>query len=159
MAFYFSPYEIALMAIETEEAGMIFYTKVANLMKDGESKKMLVFLAEQESKHKEIFEKLAKDTEKQYPEAEYAIDVHARMASILDMIKRKSFDLDGVTSDSINLVQALDVGIQTEIQSISVYQLARKTMIDAFAPVLDPIISEEESHLELLSGLRKKQTA
>lgn len=159
MAFYFSPYEIAVLAIQIEEAGMIFYTKVANLMKDEDTKKTLVFLAEQESKHKEVFGKLARDTENKYPEAEYIIDVRAQITSIIDMIKRKSFELDGVSSDSLNLSQALDAGIQTEIQSISVYQLARKTMTDAFAVVLDPIIMEEENHLKLLSDLKKNQTA
>jgi rubrerythrin len=154
--FYFSPFEIATLSMQIEEAGLEYYSKLANLMKDEGAKKVLEFLSDQEAKHKKIFEDIAKSTENKYPQAEYVIDVRLQIDALLDLIKRKSFDIDSVTSDSFDYLQAIEVGIQTEIQSISVYQLAKKTFIDAYTPVLDEVILEEEKHLDMLQTLKQQ---
>jgi len=76
---------------------------------------------------------------------------------MLDYIKSKSFALDSMSTTS-DVLSAIDTGIQTEIQSISVYQLTRKTLIDKFAPLLDAIIDEEESHLRMLQKFKEEQS-
>jgi rubrerythrin len=155
MAYLFSPYEIAVFAIKIEESGLVFYTKIANLTKDESVKHIFQLLSDQEAKHKKIFEDLAKDTEGKYPQIEYQNDINLEVESILNLITRKSFDYDKITSDAFNLSQAIEVGIQTEIQSISIYQLAKNTFNKTFAPVFDQIIAEEQKHLDLLEKLRQ----
>jgi rubrerythrin len=58
MPLYFSPYEIAILAMQIEEEGYIYYSKLFNLATDNETKSMFNLLVNQESKHKEFFKKL-----------------------------------------------------------------------------------------------------
>jgi rubrerythrin len=155
MAYYFSPYEIAALAMQIEEAGLIFYTKLSNLTRDENARKMFSYLSDQESKHKQIFEDMAKDSEKRYPEAEYVIDIRSQVETLLAFIKEKSFNLTSVTTETVNLKESVEIGIQAEIQSVSVYQLTKNTLVAIFVPVIDQIIAEEESHLAILSKYKK----
>ena len=156
MTFYFAPYEIAQLAMQIEEEGQIFYIKIANVTQNESAKKMFKFLSDQELIHKQTFQNFAAESEHTEKTEEYSVDVRSQMAVLLDFIKRKSFSFDSVTSDTKDIIQAVDVGIQIEIQSISVYQLAKQTFIDKFTPLIDRIIMEEESHLGLLRDYKNK---
>ena len=146
--FYFSPYQIAVMAMNIEEAGATFYEILANSVDDRALSKMFADLSREELEHKEKFGSIALVL-RQEDLNEYAVDVAGLIQANLDDLKSAAFNIRNCPQ---NIQEALKIAIRTETESIRIYSEMYNVYIDKFHPVLAAIIQEEKKHLKKLTA-------
>jgi rubrerythrin len=144
--FYFSPYQIATMAMSIEEAGATFYEILSNSVDARKLKDMFIGLSKAELQHKDAFSMIA-DSFHHEDMNEYAVDVAILIQDNLNQLKAVAFN---IRNQPNNLQEALDIAIHTEKEAIHIYTEMQKVYIDKFHPVLSAIIKEEKIHLEKL---------
>jgi rubrerythrin len=158
MFFSFAPYQLSEIAMEIEESGAMYYSELAKRSVDENVKKVFMFLSEQEVLHKRSFEAITEQSKKMEDEGEYTIDLLSQMKTIAADIKRSIETYLSNNPETIQIIQAFDVGIQTENKSIEAYTLMKKQLIDIFAPILENILFQEKQHLSTLTELKAKNS-
>jgi len=156
MGYYFSPYRIAEMAMQVEEAGVEFYKNLASRNKDETTKKVFLFLADQELSHYKGFSVVASEMKQNNSEYEYSIDVARLLQQSIDDLKDSAFNTNSPKTDSIDIKKCLDIAIHIEEESARIYQEIYKSFIEKFHKVILKIINEEEKHLKTLLNVKEK---
>jgi rubrerythrin len=87
---------------------------------------------------------------------EYAIDVASNIRHLIEKFEKASFDLKSSESSSLTVAKCLDVGIHVEKGLITAYTELWETFIDKFHSVLEKIVSQEKTHLEMLQNVKKQ---
>jgi rubrerythrin len=151
--YYFSPYQIAEMAMGVEEEGARFYQELAGSVDNGRLKGIFANLARAELKHRETFRTIA-DTLHKEDLNEYSVDVAGLMRAYLERLKATAFKARPSTENPSIILEALAIAIHTEEEAISIYAEMRRVFIDKFREVLTAIIEEERKHLDILTGIR-----
>jgi rubrerythrin len=158
MFYSFAPYQLAEIAMDIEESGIVFYSELAKRTTDENIKKVFTFLSEQEIQHKRSFEIIKNESRKTEDEGEYTIDLLSQMKTIARDIKTSGEKYLTQNPEIFQLSQAFDVGIQTETKSIEAYSLMKKQLIDVFASTLQNIILQEEQHFKTLTELKAENS-
>ncbi|MGQ9622846.1 MAG: ferritin family protein [Candidatus Caldatribacteriaceae bacterium] len=153
MVFRFSPQEVLGMAIELEQKGIILYESLTRRARTEDGKEMFHFLAEEEKRHLELFSRLLGET------GEFDFGNDEEVARYLGAIVEGGILAKvlegGIDPEGFDVLEALEVGIQVEKESILFYQ--------GFLPLVPPtqktwvekIVGEEKNHFLRLSELKK----
>lgn len=156
MGIFFSGGELVNIAVEIEKNGLLFYTALAGRATAPASRQVFAFLAEQEEKHRALFEGMREDAGKQ-PLDVLTEDYDGYLKALVDSIIFT--DAKGAALKAAELkdeAEALDIGIKAEKDSILFYQEMRQLVRRRDRVTVGVIVNEERSHLSRLSALRRE---
>ena len=160
MSITFSGSELINIAIGIEGRGIVFYDIMTRSTEDAATRDVFQYLVSMEREHVQIFQSMLTEADKyQVPETyagEYAFYLQALVDSAV-------FSDDMVTSEMATQadsdIKALELAMSAEKDSILFYYEMKEIMPQRAQPVVNKIITEEKSHLRLLSELKKKLAA
>lgn len=150
--------EIYQFAIRIEENGEKFYKYAANLSKTDEAKKMFNYLANEEVKHKETFERFLSKIEKYEPSESYPDEYFFYIRSYADNIVFDQKKLDQEMHKVKDILSAIDFGIKREQESILYYQEIKNLIPKSQHEQLEKILNEERKHFLKLWRFRRTIT-
>jgi rubrerythrin len=153
----FSAKEIIDIAIGIEDSGNYFYTKCREKFDDKVLKEVFYFLAEEENRHREIFENI--DPGFMDEKGIYTTEYFQYLTAFGDekVFKDKS-DIDGAIKNINTPLDAIKIALNAEKDSIlfydelkELYENNRDTLT-----ILNKIINEERRHVITLLDIREK---
>jgi rubrerythrin len=159
MSIVFSVSELINIAIGIERRGITFYDIMARSTDDEMARDVFQGLADMEREHIQIFQDMLGEADKyqplETPTEEYAGYLQALVDSAV-------FTDDTITSEMATQadsdIQALELGINAEKDSILFYYQMRDIMPQPALSMINRIIAEEKSHLRQLSEIKKRLT-
>ena len=151
----FSAGDVLQFAIRLEENGEAFYRKAAANADDKGVVELFNHLAEEEIKHRKIFEDLFSRAQWIEPAETYEGEYLAYLKNYMDGKVVFSADSKSVIPDIHGTAAALDFAIQRELDSILYYQELKAFVPQKDVASLDTIIAEERKHFSILSGAKK----
>lgn len=156
MKYKISSCEIAELAIVAEQAGVEFYAKLSEAVKDPKQKEVFQFLSEQEVEHIKVFRDMAKETKEHDEHFEYAIDIKEHMTLFMNRLKSASFDFSDTIGGLQSLAKCIDLGIEVEKNFIEMYRAMSEQPTKKFHAILVDILKQEQEHLETLVLINSK---
>lgn len=152
----FTAGDIFQFAIRIEEYGEIFYHKAALNAENNEVRKLFDRLADEELKHKRIFQELSEKAKDTRPPESYPGEYMANLRDYIDgkviFIKQSQEKELAIIKDATS---AVDFAIQRELDSILFYQESKQFVHESQHKLIDEIIAEERRHFALLNELKK----
>ncbi len=158
MAGIFKATDILLAAQEVETRGEVFYNRLVETTTDAKLKDMFVFLAKEETKHKEIFRKLherlgevelpAWAEEDEYVEyLKFLLDSHTLF---------RLGDLDHLKNFMGSPEDAIETAMGFEKDTILFFVEMQEFVPEGEKKYIKACIDEERSHLRLLASMLRK---
>jgi len=141
------------MAVELEQKGIVLYESLTRRARTEDGKEMFRFLAEEERHHLELFSRLLGEIgEFDFGDNE---EVARYLGSIVEGGILAKVLKGGIDPEGLDVLGALEVGIEVEKESILFYQ--------GFLPLVPPtqktwvekVVEEEKKHFLCLSELKK----
>ena len=151
----FNATEIYQFAIRIEENGEKFYRDMSQTMEDRKVKNLFTYLADEEAKHKKIFEEMVSKIEKYEPLESYPSEYFAYLRAYADNTIFEKERLDKEMAKLKDIISALEFGIRRELDSILYFQEMKNFVPEQQHSLIDRIIEEERSHFLDLSGIKK----
>lgn len=149
----FNPTEIFEFAIKIEEDGKKFYEKSASAIKDAKVKSLLLFLADEEVKHKETFEKILGMFENFEPSESYNEEYFSYLKAYVDNLIFKyleSPDPEKLTDPS----SVLEYALGKEMDTILYYHEMKNLVLPQNnVQLIDRIIDEERKHVVFIKKM------
>ena len=148
--------DIRQIAIQIERNGEQAYRSAARMCAKQEVEKILIWMAEEEHRHRKWFESLpleAKEVPKEF------LEMEAMGRSLLkEMVEDKTFSLDGECLHSApDVIAVLSQSLDFEKDTILFYEMLKAFMEDqGSAAQLEKIIEEERGHADLLKKTMDK---
>jgi len=143
-------------AIQIEGNGEALYRHAVKVTGDSKMKELFNYLADEEVKHKRLFEGLAKKAEHYNPpetyDGEYCSYVRAYSEGLVFTPDKMEKELGRIK----NAEDAIEFGIQREIESILYYLETRNFVPEKERADVDRIIDEERRHYLKLVDLRRE---
>lgn len=156
MSVLFTAAEIVTMAVEAEKNGLAFYQAMVSKAKDENAQNIFAFLAKEEAEHKNTFQTLLEDLPSidmsHTDEAEYHNYLNAFAAT---RIFKPDVNIDELVQAITSDVEAVDIAIRTEKESILFYYELREKVQSEGRGNINEIIKEEKIHLARLVQLRE----
>ncbi len=151
----FEPSEVFQFAIRIEENGEKFYRQMVQKFEDSKVKELFSYLADEEIKHKKIYEEMVSKIEKYEPFETFPGEYFAYLRAYADKIifTQKEFDEEIAKIKDINA--ALDYAINAELNSILYYQEVKNLVSENQRSTIDKIIEEERRHFVKLSEIKR----
>lgn len=146
--------EVLEIAIKIEENGEAFYRKTAT-KGDQKFKQIFEWLADEEVKHKAIFEKMLSRVEDYKPAESYPGEYFAYLRSYADRLIFTPQKLESEISKIADRDDAIEFAIQREIESILYYLEVKPLVPQGQKADIDKIIDEERRHYLKLVDLKK----
>jgi rubrerythrin len=146
--------EILQFAVKIENNGWEFYKKVVDTSKNEKIRELFILLADEEIKHKEIFEGMLPEIEKYEPQAMYPPEYFAYLRAYADNIIFKK-GIEKELPKELNSISVIDFGIRMELDSIAYYHEIKNFVSENQQNVIDRIIEEERKHFLKLSELKR----
>ena len=149
--------EILQMAVEIEKKGKAFYDGVVSTVKDQKTRDIFQYLADEELKHEQIFQKMLKDVkasdvENPYDEREMILYFHS-------LIDRKIFPSEQEGSDMEedlgNPAAAILIALSLEKDSVLYFSELLHISDKKEHEVIEKIIEEEREHIRRILRLKK----
>ncbi|MGC8976866.1 MAG: ferritin-like domain-containing protein [Candidatus Ratteibacteria bacterium] len=154
MSTFFNVSEIYQFAIKIEENGEKFFRDIAGKTKDIKVKDLFIFLADEEVRHKKVFEELLSKIEKYEPPEIYPGEYFAYLKAYAEeLIFPKGVEKEIEKED---VIEAINFGIRRELDSIMYYLEIKGFVPETQHSQLDKIIEQERSHFVKLSNLKKE---
>ncbi len=149
--------EIVQFAIEIEKNGKAFYESVAENAKNNTVKEGFKWLAGEEVKHKETFEKILEGLA-QHPQPEsYPGEYYDYMKALVDEnVFTKSDALKNLVEKPVTTAQALKLALGFEKDSILFFTELKKYVPESAQEIMDSLIEEEKKHINNIMSLKKK---
>lgn len=132
--------------IELEVYGDKLYTNLADNAKDLETKNLFTELADQEMKHKAIYEKF-KD------ELVFKSDINEDYQAYLISLVKSNVNISDLKIKAYTYDQALNIGIQLEKDTI-IFLNELNGIIEPAQSAIKDLIDEEKKHLMILLQLK-----
>ena len=153
----FAASDIVEVAIRIEENGVNFYKFAEQIAKQQEAKELFAHLAQEEIKHKKIFETIFAKMEKSNPPESYEGEFSAYLRSYVDnnLIFTKEA-IDKELAKVTDTIAAFDFAIRRELDSILYYHEIKRLVPAAQHGAIEQIIDEERKHYSILTELKKK---
>ncbi|MDD5688365.1 MAG: ferritin family protein [Elusimicrobia bacterium] len=141
--------EIVEFAIQIEKNGEQFYRESVKKISDEKIKSLFLTLADEEVKHKKIFEELLKKVEDYKPVEAYNDEYFAYLRAYAGdkVFNKKSVETKKIT-------EVIQFALNIERDSILYYLEAKNYVQDDDKNILDKIIEEERKHFVRLSQLK-----
>ncbi|MBN1615248.1 MAG: ferritin family protein [Deltaproteobacteria bacterium] len=153
----FDASDIVSFAVRIEENGMNFYRYAVQISKDEDAKKIFSQLADEEAKHKRIFEKIFAAMEKQtLPEGyegEYAAYLHNYVDNNVIFTKEV---MDQELAKVKDTLSALDFALRREMDSILYYHEIKSLVPPHEHGTIEEVIAEERRHFAKLSAIKER---
>jgi rubrerythrin len=147
--------EVYEVAVQIEQNGEKLYRHAASVVDDPKLKDVFGYLADEEVNHQRLFEGLAKKVEEyQAPETypgEYCSYVRAYAEGVVFPPAKMDEEMKKISSAA----DAVEFGIQREIESILYYLEVRNFVPENQREDIDKIIQEERKHYLRLVDLRR----
>jgi len=147
--------EIYQFAIRLEENGEKFYRQMAQKFENAKLKDLFIYLADQEVKHKKLFELMVSKIEKYAPPEIYPEEYFNYIRALADDIIFNEKKLAEEMSKIKDIIGAIDYAKENESASILYYQGIKNLISDSQHASIDKIIEEERNHFVELSQLKK----
>jgi rubrerythrin len=151
----FEPGEVFQFAIRIEENGEKFYRQMAQKFDETKVKELFSFLANEEMKHKKIYEEMVSKIEKYEPFETFPGEYFAYLRAYADKIIFTQKEFDEEIANIKNINAALDYAINAELDSILYYQEIKNLVSENQGKIIDKIIEEERRHFVKLSEIKK----
>jgi rubrerythrin len=144
------------VALQIEKHGEKFYRHAADLTDDPKIEDVFSLAADEEAKHRKVFEAMASKVAADYtpPESypgEYSNYVRAYADSLIFPEDRMKAEFDGIK----NVEDAVEFAIQREIESILYYLEMKNFVPGPQRNEVDKIIEEERRHYLKMSDLKR----
>ena len=153
----FSGNQLIDIAIGIEKNGLAFYDVMAISTEDNETKAAFHYLAEMERAHIGIFQAMLTEADKYSTSETYSGESAKYIQSLVDNTVFTDEMATGELTTQVNTdIGALELAINAEKDSILLYYEMKEIIAKQAQPSLNKIISEEKSHLEKLSELKKR---
>jgi len=157
MAIFFSPSEIFQFAIKIEENGEAFYRKMSNKFKDSQTKELFLYLADEETKHKQKFKEMLSEIEDYQPPQSYPEEYFLYLKSYADEhIFSQEKTAYFMSEEKIAPKKIIEFALDIEKDSILYYLEAKNLVSPSQKDKLDKIIEEERKHYLKLLEVKKK---
>ena len=158
MAGIFKATDILLAAQEVETRGEVFYNRLVETTSDAKLKDMFVFLAKEETKHKEIFRKLHERL------GEIELPAWAEEDEYVDYLKFlldshtlfRLGDLDHLKNFMGSPEDAIETAMGFEKDTILFFVEMQEFVPEGEKKYIKACIDEERSHLRLLASMLRK---
>jgi len=148
--------EILKMAVEIEKKGRAFYDGVVKAIGDDEAKTVFQFLADEEVKHIEVFNRMLKEIDS-HPEPNPYDDTEM-LLYFRSLIEHKVFPFEEAGHDMRQDVGdpgvAIRIAISLEKDSILFYLELLSKVHQKDHPVVQKIIDEERDHIRRILKLK-----
>ncbi len=153
----FAASEIVEIGIQIERNGKDFYETLSRNSKDLKVQDTFNFLSGEEAKHIAAFQKILGSIGKYEPQGLDSDDYYAYMNALsADSVFTQKDKGRELAAKVKNNTQAIDMGIQAEKDSIVFYEGIKKAVPDYDHKAVDEIIRQEQEHLGMLLGLKRK---
>jgi rubrerythrin len=157
MSIVFTPTELINIAIGIERSGITFYDIMARTTDNEIARDIFHDFVEMERAHLKLFQNILSTIGNDKPPEIETSDYAGYLQALID---DAVFTNDAVMSETLTQadsdIKALEIGISAEKDSILFYQSIKDIMPRRVVPALEKIISEEKSHLQQLTAIRKK---
>jgi rubrerythrin len=157
MSDFLNASEVLKVAIRIEENGEVFYRKMIEKLKSKQIEDAFIYLADEDGKHKRIFEDmLSKEADNYKPFESYSGEYMAYLRAYADehiFSKEKTGQL--LAKKIKTTTEAVKFAIGIELDSIHYYNEVRKFVPERQRNIIDKIIEEERSHYLKLLGVQK----
>lgn len=152
----FGASEVLEFAIRIEENGESLYREFSRKLKQKKIKDLFNRLADEEIKHRAIFEEMLLQIENYQPPESYPGEYFAYLRAYADdkiftKEKKGSLMAKKITTEK----EALDFAIEIELDSILYYLEAKNLVPDYQRNTIDKIVEEERSHYLKLRKAKK----
>jgi len=155
MSMFFDANEVLKMAIKTEETGCEFYKAAIKNAISNELKELFSYLAREEIKHKETFEKLLGSLDSYSFSGDQAETNDYIKAMIEDSMFIGSDSNIGKTVLATDEISAVENALRFEKETLLFfYQLLEMVKPDSRSAI-EAIIAEEKTHIQKLSKMKK----
>jgi rubrerythrin len=150
--------DIIAFAVQIESNGEEIYRRALQRNASPELSRLLEWIADEEARHGEWFEELARTAEP--VPAESAAEKMGRIM-LRSTLQDQSFTLDETDLSRVeDAERLLAMSIEFEQDTVAFYEMMRPFLQDPeAAAALDRIIEEEQRHVEKLTALKKEMTA
>ncbi len=163
MSISFNADEVFEMGMDVEKNGEAYYRKAAEKVDDPAVKELMIFLADEEQKHFQIFRKLreslpakATTTVTQDPEDQEALYLDALVKSRLFNTEKEA---ERIASSVKGELEALKTALTFEKDTILFFMhMKDMTRKDLGRDKIDMLIEEEHRHVVKISGIIKTLT-
>jgi rubrerythrin len=157
MAPFFSGSELLEIAIGIERNGMAFYQALADKTGNRDVKDIYNYLAGEEKKHLDTFQGMSNSLGQAKPLESYTEEYMLYLKSLVDNAVFSSItEAQQKAGKVFNEIEALNIGIQAEKDSILFYTELQSLVKERDRKVVLNILDEEKNHLRQLSELKRK---
>ncbi len=156
MSVFFKASELVEFAIQIEKNGEAFYLAVSKKTESQEIKETFIYLAQEEVMHRKTYEELLKTVENYQPKEIYPEEYFLYLKAYADQhIFVKNNEIEEKASKVKSNVEAIDIALGFEKDSILFYLEMRNFVSDSEKPIIDKIIEEERKHYVKLTEVKK----
>jgi rubrerythrin len=152
----FTAKDIFEIAVKIEENGEAFYRDTASNMSDSKIKKLFLELADEEVKHKHIFQRLAGQLGSvKLPlqsNQEYTAYLEAYTQHLIFSGGETDSKLANISDEKVALLYAID----KELDTVHYYKEVKSLIPESDHALIDKIIAEERTHVIRLAEIKKK---
>jgi len=157
MALFFSGSELLEIAVDIEKNGMAFYQALAHKTGNRDVKDIYNYLAGEEKKHLDTFQGMSDSLEQAKPSE---VDIEEYMLYLKALADSAVFsnvaEAQQKAAKVFNEIEALNIGIQAEKDSILFYTELQDLVRKPDRKVVLNILDEEKKHLCQFSELKRK---
>ncbi len=153
----FNPGDILQFAMRIEEDGEMFYRKAALNAEAKEVRDFFNVMADEEARHKTVFENMLKGIDVNPPAESYRGEYAAYLRDYIDgkaVFTKK--EKDRVMSDTFDTLGAIRFAMGREVDSILYYHEAKQFIDKKHYAEVDRVIEEERKHFAKLAAMEKK---
>ncbi len=151
----FAGSEIVELGIQIEKNGRDFYSALAIKSKNQKAAEVFKYLSGEEEKHIKAFVNILNKTEKYEPSGLDADEYFAYMNALAsEYIFTRKDKGEEIAKTVKNDLEAVDMGIGFEKNSIIFYEGMKKVMPEYDVKVVGELIIQEQNHLKQLSDLK-----
>jgi rubrerythrin len=160
MSIIFSGDALLNIAISIERRGMTFYDIMAKSTDNEMARAVFEVLVNMEREHIDIFEDMLGETDLHRTSEIPSQELSGYLQALID---ESVFTDDMITSEMATQadsdIKALELAISAEKDSILFYYEMKDLMPKQVLPVIEKVITEEKSHLQQLTEVKKRLQA
>lgn len=155
MAVFFSGSELLEIAKNIERNGMAFYQALADRVANRDARASYNYLAGEEKKHLDTFQGMSDDPGQYKPDEIYTEEYTQYIKSLIGAVVFPSItEAQQKAEKASNDVEAVNMGIQAEKDSILFYTELRDLVRERDQEVILTVLNEEKKHLRQLLELK-----
>ncbi|MBN1621721.1 MAG: ferritin family protein [Endomicrobiales bacterium] len=155
MAEEFSVNEVVEMAVQIEKNGRDFYSSAAKNTQNETNRETFKYLAEEEKKHIDAFQKVLSQIENYEPSESYTPEYFSYLKILAgEHVFTKSKNAEAIVKSLKNDIDIIDFAIGIEKDSIIFYYEMKGLILGRKIPALDEVIKQEQEHFAKLTNLK-----